>query len=424
MSTWRRWLVVGALVAGGLPEVARASEMDVLLNKLVEKGILTAGEAQEVRHDMEPELAAKDQALEDQLKQAGPDWAQRIALNGDLRLRNEYRDRTDASDANRQRIRFRLGMQAAVTEQLEVGARMATGSAPGDLTEGSDPVPTNQTLSDTFAKKHFNLDQAYVKYSPTLPPEALQATVWGGIFENPFVATPFIWDPDLTFGGAAVQLAYALGPVEPFLNGGIFPIDADGFGTDTPSLWAVQGGIAVTPGLTTGVEVLDRMRLKTALAYYDYRNTVKNAVINTQAGNTAAAEDFNELNPSVELASTAFGGTPIALWTDWVHNTAAPAQANGFQVGMRLGKATVPWDLRQGWELGYFYERLGADAAFDAFVDSDFGGGGTNHQGHVWYLTLAALRHSTIGLKYFHVEEVRGAKSHEDWLQTDWVTQF
>ncbi|MBI2104094.1 MAG: putative porin [Candidatus Omnitrophica bacterium] len=411
MGTWRRWLVVGALVAIGLPEVAGASEMDVLLNKLVEKGILTAVEAQEVRHDVAPELAAQDPT-------------QRITLSGDLRLRNEYRDRTDASNANRQRIRFRLGMKAAVTERLEVGARMATGGAPGDLTEGSDPVSTNQTLSDTFAKKSFNLDQAYVKYSPSLPAEALHSTVWGGIFESPFVSTPLVWDPDLTFGGAAVQLAYALGPVEPFLNGGVFPIDADGFGTDNPSLWAVQGGVTVAPELSTGVEMLDGMRLKVALAYYDYRNAVKNALINTQTGNTAAAEDFNELNPYLELASTAFGGTPIALWTDWVHNTAAPAQAGGHQFGVKLGKASVPWDLKEGWELGYFYERLGADAAFDAFVDSDFGGGGTNRQGHVWYLTLAALKNSTVGLKYFNVEEVKGAKGHEDRLQTDWVTKF
>ena len=91
---------------------------------------------------------------------------------------------------------------------------------------------------------------------------------------------------------------------------------------------------------------------------------------------------------------------------------------------LRVGKATTPWDLKKGWEAGYFYERLDADAAFDAFVDSDFGGGGTNHKGGVWYATLATLKSSTATLKYFTADEVKGAKSREDRLQVDWVTKF
>ena len=412
MRNWKRVFAIGAVVVYGFPAMAWASEVDALLGKLVEKGLLTSSEAQEVRNDMSQELApSRDK--------------ERVSFNGDMRVRNEYRDRTNTADVNRQRIRFRLGMKANVTDQLEVGARFATGSQPGDITGGSDSVSTNQTLSDTFAKKNFNLDQAYVKYSPETPVGSL--AIWGGIFDNPFVATPMVWDPDVTFGGAALQWSKPFGQVQPFVNGGMFPIDSDsnsGFGVDNPTLFGIQGGATFKPGLATGMEVLDNMSVKTALGYYDYTNAVKNAVINTQAGNTSAAEDFNELNPYFEVASQAFGGMPVAFWTDWVNNTAAPEQASGYQFGVRLGKATTPWNLKKGWEAGYFYQRLDADAAFDAFADSDFGDGGTNHRGNVWYVTLATLKNSTATLKHFNADEVNGAKSHEGRLQVDWMTKF
>ncbi len=424
-TPWRQWLAIGAIVLCGFPALTSASEVDALLNKLVQRGLLTASDAQEVRSEMNPGVAGHEKDTEAQLRKGGPEWAQRVSLNGDLRVRNEFRDRSNASDVNRQRIRFRLGLKAKVTDQLEVGARLATGSTPGDQNEASDPVSTNQTLSDTFAKKSVNLDQAYVKYSPDNPLGLLN--VWGGIFENPFVASSLVWDSDVTFGGAALQWSQTYGPVQPFLNGGIFPIDSDsnsGYGVDNPTLFGIQGGLTFTPGLATGAEILDHVNMKTTLGYYDYTNVVKNAIINTQAGNTAAAEDFNELNPSVEIASQAFGGVPLAFWTDWVNNTSAPEQASGYQFGVRIGKATTPWDLKNGWEAGYFYQRLDADAAFDAFVDSDFGGGGTNHKGNVMYVTLATLKNSTASLKYYNADEVKGAKSHEDRLQVDWVTKF
>ena len=66
----------------------------------------------------------------------------------------------------------------------------------------------------------------------------------------------------------------------------------------------------------------------------------------------------------------------------------------------------------------------GGDAAFDAFTESDFGGGGTNHKGNVWYVKLATLTHSTLQVKYFDTEEVTGAKDHFDTLQVDWTTKF
>jgi hypothetical protein len=98
-----------------------------------------------------------------------------------------------------------------------------------------------------------------------------------------------------------------------------------------------------------------------------------------------------------------------------------------------VGKATVPWSLTKGWEAGYMFERLEPDAAFDEFVDSDFGGGGTNRRGNVIWVTLATLKNSTFGAKYFFKQDTlknfgSGAsltrEFREDRLQLDWVTKF
>jgi hypothetical protein len=425
--------------------IAFASEVDLLLNKLVDKGILTVSEAQEVRNEIGAESGKSQEQqkafVKDTAKEVVPAWTQAVSLNGDMRLRNEYRDRTANIDGNRQRIRFRLGMKAKVNDELEVGARFATGSASGDMNTDSqlsganshshsipsDPVSTNQTLSDSFAKKNFNLDQAYVKYSPVLPLEDVSVSLLGGIFDNPFVSTPLVWDSDLTFGGGAMQLKYAWNEFEPFLNLGVFPIDSDGFGSDAPSLWAAQGGLTYSPGFETGVELFDGVKLKGALAYYDYLNVAKHSLINTQNGNdasgTATVSDFNELNPYIELSSSAFG-MPVSLWSDWVHNTALSDNNDGYQLGVKLGKAATPWSLTKGWEAGYFYERLEPNAVFDAFTDSDFGGGGTNHKGNVFYLTLATLKNSSVTAKYYNATEVTRAKNHEDRFQVDWLTKF
>jgi len=419
--------VVGAvLAAGGSWNTAQAaSEVDILLDTLVEKNILTNVEAGTIGQEItESKKAGSGTAAKEVL----PKDAQRLTLSGDVRLRNEYRDRSNANNGNRQRLRFRLGMKADVSEQLEVGARLVTGGAAGDLNEASEPVSTNQTFSDTFAKKNFNLDTAYVKYMPSIPVEGLQTTILGGMFESPFVSTPLVWDGDLAFAGAATQVAYTAGPVTPFLTLGVFPIDSDGFGTDNPNLWAVQGGLTFAPGLATGTEVLDRLKVRTALAYYDYQNVQNHAIINTQSGNSNGAgsvtsKDFNELNPLIELSSSALG-VPVALWSDFVTNTHASAQDSGYQFGLKLGKAGKPFSLTEGWEAGYFYERLEADAVFDGFADSDFGGGGTNKQGHAYWLTLAALKNSTIGARFINAKEVKGAKAHENRVQVDWVTKF
>lgn len=99
---------------------AFASQNNELIDKLVDKGILTEAEADAI-------LAEKSDI---------PNWVKKIKLSGDIRLRHDSQWRTEKKvgatsetdyTRNRERVRLRLGLKAKVTETTEVGVRLASG---------------------------------------------------------------------------------------------------------------------------------------------------------------------------------------------------------------------------------------------------------------------------------------------------------
>ena len=421
MRAVRRWLLAGALALGGLPGAAWAEgEVDILLKKLVEKGVLSSGEAGEIRQEIRQTKETRNQEL---AKEIVPDSLRTWTWAGDLRLRHEYRNQTGSGqDVNRDRIRFRYGFNAKVSDDLRVGARLATGST-------TNPVATNQTFDTAFNRKNFFLDRAYVEYGPRIP-GLDEFRLSGGIIENPFwTVGQLVWDDDLSFDGAAVHLAKAAGPVTLFTNGGVFFLQTDI--TEAATLWSAQGGVSAAPWAEAAGEPLKSLKATAALAYHDYKN-VTNPLSESTAlatagglkGNTSGIADINILNPTFELAG-AYGDIPLGLFGDFAHNTAlASSNNNGFQIGVRAGKARVPFDAAKGWEAAYYFERLEPDAVLGAFTDSDLANGGTNHRGQVWLVKLAVLKNSTMQFKYLSGQELKGAKNHVDTLQADWMTKF
>lgn len=423
---WRQRFLMGLLGAIGvscLPGIAHAeSEVDILLNKLVDKGVLSNVEAGQIRREIGETKEARNKQI---AKEIVPDSARNWKWGGDLRLRHEHRDRTGSGqDVGRQRIRFRYGVDAKVTDNLKVGARLATGST-------SDPVSTNQTFDQSFNKNTFLLERAFVEYAPEIH-GVTSMKLSGGKIANPFWAVgPLVWDDDLNFDGAAVRLAQDLGPmVTAFTNDGIFLLQS-GI-TEAATLWSTQGGVSLKPFPDSEEEVVKNIKLTGAIAYHDYKN-LTNPLSESTAfttagglkGNTSGIQDLNLLNPMVELASQ-YKEVPFSIFGDWVRNTAVSSGDNndGLLLGVKLGKARIPFDPLKGWEGGYFFERLEPDAAFGAFTDSDFGNGGTNHRGHVWWLKFATLKNSSVQLKYFATQQLAGSKNHADTFQADWVTQF
>lgn len=423
----RRLIVVLGLALNCLPGAVWASvEVDLLLDKLVEKGVLTREEAAEVRSEV---AEYKDAGNKQLAKEIVPKWAQSISFSGDMRLRSEHfwRDPNAANSKtrNRQRARFRVGAKAKVTDQLEAGFRLATGT-------NLDPVSTNQTAADIFDKKDLFVDLAYLKLTTAGGPwEVVPLTLWGGKFENPFFSTPLVWDGDLTFEGTAMTLAPTWKPVQPFLTVGAFPIDELNPNGEDPTLWGAQTGATwqVTPNAQS--EWAKHLSVKGGVAYYDYKNLKhgidtsgsnrfgNTATAASSAGTTIFMHDYNLLNFVGEL-NTQLVGQPVKFYGDYVKNTYLADDDEGFQLGVKVGKADRPW----AWEAGYYYQRLEPDAVVGQFADSDFGDGGTNRSGHVYHATLGTLKNSTLGFKWFVTEEIEGTDIGIDRLQLDWVTKF
>jgi hypothetical protein len=425
MRRVRAWLLVAAMALGGMPGTAlAASEVDILLDKLVDKGVLSGVEAGLIRREIAESKETRNKEL---AKEIVPSSARNWNWKGDIRLRNEYRNQEGTgNDRNRQRIRFRYGVQAKVSDELKVNARIATGQSSTGGT-GGDPVSTNQSFDTNFAKKNVNLDLANLEYSPAVP-GVTKVKVIGGMMESPFWSvSPLVFDGDLSFDGAAAQVSQEVGPATIFTNAGAFSLDTDE--TESASLWIAQSGASVKPFPDEEDEVLKNLKLTGAVAYQDYRNVANAAkagtdIIARESQNTSGAKDFNQINPSAEIASVV-AGVPMGFYGDWVHNVSAGSRNNdGFQVGMKIGKATTPWSLRNGWEAGYAFQELQANATFDEFSDSDINDGGTNNRGHMVWLTLATLKNSTLGAKYIAARNLKGTKDVENRLQLDWVTKF
>lgn len=428
MDRWQRMIAAGLVALSCCAEAAWASvEVDMLLNKLVDKGVLTKQEASELRGEM---AEYKDAANKQLAKEIVPEHARNWKWKGDIRLRDEIRNRVGTgNDSHRQRIRFRYGVEGKVSDELKANFRLATGTpATSGVSGNPDPISTNQSFDTNFAKKSILLDLANLEYTPSIPGIS-KMTLVGGIMESPlWTVTPMVFDGDLSWDGFAAKMTQELGPATVFANNGAFLLDTDE--SEPGSLWVTQGGVSLKPFADAEAETLKNLKFTGAVGYYDYRNIINASKAGTdlltrEADNTAGLKDLNLLNPTFEIASTLVG-YPVAAFGDWVHNTATSGSGgkDGFAIGGKIGKAATPWSLKNGWEAGYFFERLEEDAAFDEFVDSDFGGGGTNRYGHAYWVNLAVLKNSTLGVKYLTSKQLTGGKAGENRAQIDWVTKF
>src|SRR4051812_3966956 len=103
-------IVAGILLAGVSAGIAHGESSDALLKKLVEKGILTTKEADEL------ESESKSEVKKDWVRGAGlPDWVTSMKLYGDFRGRFEQNNSENSSYYTRDRFRYRLRLGVTTT---------------------------------------------------------------------------------------------------------------------------------------------------------------------------------------------------------------------------------------------------------------------------------------------------------------------
>jgi hypothetical protein len=438
---------------------------DALIDKLVQKGVLTVDEATDLREESDKGF---NSAL--QVKTGMPDWITSMRIGGDFRARYESFTSDDPrwSDRHRFRYRVRPGIVATIKDNFEVGFRLTSSEPAGGF--GGDPISGNSTFQDNASKKFVYIDLAYGKWT------AFNNSLWSGVLtvgkmENPFVFSEMVFDPDYTPEGFSEQFAFNLSnehslklnlgqfvidevnqsgggiraSSDPYLLGAQLRLDstwnkhlASSLGIGLVSISANEA-LSETPA-GPGIRVVDANGVQQTIPGAAASSTVPNV----NAGNTrnAAGVLVNNYNPWIADAAITYtldsfplynAAFPIRLVGEYMNNPAADEQNEAYAVGVTFGKSG-----KKGlWEVSYRWKHLEADAWYEEAVDSDFGTinpangryfAGTNVEGHIFKASYSPFDALTLGVTYFLTEPIagvpRGYKEDMGRLQVDAIWKF
>ncbi len=289
-------------------------------------------------------------------------WYDRIDFQGDTRLRYESFDVEGIDDRSRLRFRSRFGFSVGMLDNVDFVMRLATG--------GGDPVSTNQTLGNGFSTKDIGLDLAYVAWAVT---DGLD--VYAGKMKNPIFKAgkvPLIYDSDLTPEGVAGSY-----------SSGIFFSNLAGYAiqerplSDDSFLYHGQVGVKLAVG--------DGAKLTGGIGYFGYTNTVGNLPFyNFRPKGNSVDEDGNYLydyeNAEVFVQfDTSIADLPLQLYAHYTQNQEVSAEDTAYAIGAKIGSAKKQGTQQFSWT----FQDIEADSVIATFNDSDFGGGGTDSDGHM-----------------------------------------
>lgn len=401
-------------------QLAWAGKVDILIKKLVEKGIITQAEAQEIIDEIQKE-AVKEEAGVKETKQEAPKrttedraikvpkWVEKMDLKGDLRLRYEYIDRDFSAKRDRGRFRWRLGVETEVADKVDVGFGLASG--------GDDPRSTNQSLGDTFSSKNIVIDYGYAQYTPFK-----WLSLLGGKVKNPLYRPgDLLWDSDIRPEGAAVKFNWQAGPnLDLFLTPGFFVLDEIGSSTKDPIMYAFQPGLKWKIAKNIGFQI--------AGAAYGFRNVKGNRLDHSANTNTLDGGvlnfDYDSVALGSELGFHRLGIIPyLGFFGEFIKNPDPDTDNEGFLAGFMFGYEKVK-KFGQ-WRFKYNYRHLEKDAWLDVFPDSDFFDGTTNAEGHEGIFDFGLAKNVKFTVDYYNAEEIRGTPAESyDRLQLDLNFKF
>ena len=328
-------------------------------------------------------------------------WADRISFKGDIRLRHETIDEEGEEDRSRMRFRTRVGMTAKVNDDVKVVFQLATG--------GNNPVSTNQSLDGGFSRKDVGVDLAYVDWKIND-----SFTVNAGKMKNPLFkagGVPLVWDSDLNPEGVAVK----------FTSGGFFGT-VGGFSVEERSsaddslLYALQAGYKFPLGEDTS--------LTAGAGYFAYTNTIGNEPFfdGKSRGNTVDVlgnyvYDYKNTEVFAQL-DTLLNGWKLQVYAHMTQNNEVSTEDTGYAFGAKLGAGKSQYT--------YTFQDVEADSVIATFNDSDFGGGGTDADGHILKYKYSYSKNIALGGTLFvnKVDRFQGIEHDYSRLQLDVEFKF
>ena len=368
-------LALGAATTAAFGLTAHAQSSDALIDKLVDKGILTVKEANDLREESDKGFTTAFQT-----KTGMPDWVTGYKLSGDFRgrLDGQYADEmgpvanagqiSQQSFVNRYRLRYRVrvGLAVSMKDDLEVGLRLGSG-------DSGNPLSNNQTLNGNASKKNLYVDAAYGRWTPIHSGDWNVMTTIGKM-DQPFLITPMVFDSDYTPEGAAGQVVYKFNDRQSVkFIGGAFVIDEAQYSGQDPFLTGGQmiWDASWSPKLDTSL----------GLGAFNLLNKQNLATTKYSSSNTGNSRDntgllIHNYDPIVGDASVTYkldsfpfytGVFPIKFAAEFMENPGATSQNQGWWAGVTFGKSGT----KKTWDISYRYERLEADAWYDQLVDDD-----------------------------------------------------
>jgi len=462
---------------------------------------------QQVTADLQDKVTAqvKADAKKEQwgVPAALPAWLDRIKITGDARVRlhndgfgnsntkqsyldyaaiNRDKGQKTAFQNNEQylntttdrfsfRERFRIGMEAKVSDGLKIASRLST-------TNQFSPVSPNQVLGNTGQSFQVAFDRAFIEYDFTDHQHNDWLSLYAGRFANPWLSTEMQFAPELGFDGfagsfrwhsnkhsAAVSQYHTvepssrfglhMGPHSPdsvFLTMGVFPIQEVNFSTNDKWLFGGQLGVDWL--------VHDSSRLKLAAAFYDYENVRAQANGNDsfkydwtapqfiQKGNSMVpinvnnginsrcttdqsllgqgclyglASDFKIFNATAMFDYADFAPIHALLSVDFAKNLGYDAARISREFPDFVGNRdrTNAYQVRldlgneevrylNNWSAIVAYRYVERDAVLDAFTDTIFHQGGTDTKGWMIGGSYGIAKNAWLLLRWYSTQSIDG----------------
>jgi hypothetical protein len=395
VQTGRRGILV--LAAAAFLLFSGKARADNLGDILVKKGLITPEELKQAQEE-DKQKAAAQESLRDALAARIPKWLETISLFGDLRNRVEGFYGNDYHGQTRFRLRARVGLQANVSDEIAGTVRLASGDA-------NDPISTNQTYGNTFTRKPFNLEWAYMTVKPGKT-FGLQPG-WGQILIGKFPVilareSELVWDDDLSPEGLTEALnlveqregffrsfrLYALqwelnevaNNNDSYILGGQAALDTAVGSTAT---WSAFFGDYSFQGMnrvaSTFISQFSDPAGTTANSNFNGSLANSNDVLTNGKKIVAYKYGFNIINVGSELNfSNPVGlGIPAGIYGELANNTQADNHNTGVILGVGVGKNGRDWyhnGLRSpgDWAVTYSWLWVEKDAVVSLFSYSDF----------------------------------------------------
>jgi len=437
----KKWLMFSMLAVFGMaPAFSYAAgpdtQVDALVAKLVEKGILSQDEADVLKGRIAYDAKT---IQESNMKTGLPDWVQNFKVGGDFRARVQSERRESGAgaaqgDRVRGRIRARLNFETKVNDKARVVLGIATDGG-AQSTNQNNPRSNNYTFSsengtsaNPFSKPYVVLNKAYGQYMVndklTLTAGKMDSPIWEPM--------EFLMDSDITPEGGAIQYNYKVNSmIGLFATGGAFALNEFNPSTSDPFMYVGQFGATIKP--------FDRLDAKAAFMYVGYGNIKSgftgpaggsssgtNNTLNTANGANGLKYDYSSPVGAIDIGlNDPFGELlpvyipRVGVFGEYTRNPSAPDKNAAWMAGAYIGNSKVGgWGT---WKVTGAYKVLGRDAWLDIFPDSDFYGGQTDTKGVEAILEIGLAKNMTFALDYYHARRMSStvAKAPEHLVQYD-----